>query len=153
MPLVVLPPPARVRQRGEHGGRVPVERHQIVLTPEQVQLPGHYRVGGLFGGVDHDEVVARVGVAPGALVRPGHVLQRHLVEAEGALEQGDLGGTGIADVEPEPVGSISEEVVEPVGGASTGDAWAGVSTTSRRVAIGPPRMSSAAVRHKSFPGR
>ena len=91
-----------------------MDRDQIVLTPEQVQLSREDRVAGLFGGVDDDEVVAGVGVAPGAFVRPGHVLEHQLVEAEGPPEQRDLFGAGIADVEPQPILAVGEQLAEPV---------------------------------------
>src|SRR5712691_4378823 len=114
VPLVMLPAPARFREHSEHRGRPAMDRDQVVLTPEQVQLSRQDHVAGLFGGIDHDEVVAGVGIAPRAFVRPGHVFERQFVEAEGLPEHRDLGGTGVADVEPQPILAVGEQLAEPV---------------------------------------
>ena len=87
---------------------------QIVAPPEQVQLSRQDHVAGLLGGIDHDEVVAGVGVATGAFVRPGHLLERQLVEAKRLPEQRDLCRPGIADVEPQPILAVGEQLAEPV---------------------------------------
>lgn len=53
-------------------------------------------------------------VTVGALVRPGHFLERELVEAELAPQQLHLFGAGIADVEPQPALLLGEQLAEAV---------------------------------------
>ena len=91
-----------------------MDRHEVVLTPEEVQLPGNEALPRLLRRIDHDEVVAAVGVAARTLVRPGHILESQLVKAERAAEQRDLFGSRVADVEPEPILVAPEQLAEPV---------------------------------------
>jgi len=47
-------------------------------------------------------------------VRPSHLVERQLVETEDAVQEGDLGGSGVTDVEPETVPAVAEQLTEPL---------------------------------------
>jgi hypothetical protein len=110
---VLLPPPARLVEDAEHRGGAAVDRHEVVLAPEEVQLPRRERRVATLGGVDDDEVVAGVHVAARALVVLHHLLERVTVKPELAPQQSDLGHAGVGDVEPEPVLRVGEQLAEP----------------------------------------
>ena len=116
-----------------------MNRHQVILTPEQVQLSRHKRIAGVLCGIDHDEIVAGVGVTPGPLVRTGDILQRQFVKAERPPQQRDLGFTGIADVEPELAGAVSQQLSEAVDGDLRRRFRSQDSTMSLMVPMVPPR--------------
>jgi hypothetical protein len=67
----------------------------------------------MLGGIDDDEVVAGVRITAGTLVWPRHIFERQLVEAELAPQQRDVFRAGVADVEPQPIGSIGEQLTQP----------------------------------------
>jgi hypothetical protein len=69
-------------------------------------------------------------------VGPGDVFQRQLVEPEGAAEQRDVFVVGVADVEPQAVLAVGEQLGEALDGTSTGRVWVRVSRTSRITPIG-----------------
>jgi hypothetical protein len=110
----MLPPPPGLIQHREHGGGPAVDGDQVVLAPEQVELPRHEDVARGLHDVDHHEVITGVTVAAGALVRPDHVLQRQLVEPEAAPEQCHLVRTRVADVEPHTVLRHREQLTQTV---------------------------------------
>jgi hypothetical protein len=113
--LVTLPAPPSLLQHRQHRAGAAMDGDQVILAPEQVELPRQKDVSRRLHGVHHHEVIAGVAVAARALVRPDHVLQRQLVEAEGAPQQRHLVGTGVADVEPDAVLPHCEQLAQTVG--------------------------------------
>src|SRR6185503_21281494 len=113
-PLVLLPPLASALEHLRHRRRVSVDRHEVVRTPEQVQLVENELGGRVLRRVDDDEVVAAMSVAMRTLMKLQYLLEREPVKPEFAAKQRHLGHRRIGDVEPDPVGVVGEQLAEAI---------------------------------------